>query len=353
MSNLPNPYQFTDTLDGGPLQGQVINLGALPMTVPVRVGHVSWINNTPNPMSMSVDVLNWNPDWIPKTYMGLSGTSNTPPPDPLADFTSYQAGKNFRSMTYCEFSVKIDGNGKVVSFSVVKALHDAGWTPPFRILDWPFTAPLFWTSVWDTSYQKADCSSLSLVATQARHNNSTITTVPASETVLVNALIKFRAGQHTDDIGINEVHAAYHVPWVWSEFVLTWVEPPSPSMSGQFNMYCRGSILPSHAWYFNDKQVNSVIQAGDSTFPGTQPKLTRDSWGNPKSTPGTIATDQLLIMPVLAKGVPAAQPQQPLSDEAGRTGPVDTHLYAVTGNPVWSKQVASVSRGANGAPVWT
>jgi hypothetical protein len=65
--------------------------------------------------------------------------------------------------------------------------------------------------------------------------------VPVDETVLVNAVIKFRAGQHTDSIGIQNVGSPFHVPWVWCELLRT-------HRFGTFTLYGRGSVFPSHAW---------------------------------------------------------------------------------------------------------
>ena len=56
----------------------------------LKIGSVSWINDQPNPMYSTLQAVTLSPDWIPKTYLGLSGTSNSAPPNPLADFKAYQ-----------------------------------------------------------------------------------------------------------------------------------------------------------------------------------------------------------------------------------------------------------------------
>ena len=162
---------------------------------------------------------------------------------------------------------------------------------------------------------QGEYSPLSVVRTEARHPNTAISTVPTTETVLVDSLIKFRAGKNTDDVGINKVGAPYHVPWVWCELVLTFG-------NGQFKMYGRGSIFPSHAWYFNNSQVNAVRQASDSTFPLRYVRFPPSFVSRPPGTPTlsfpttSIAYNQLRIYPILTKGAPAWGPQQPLSDES-------------------------------------
>jgi hypothetical protein len=43
----------------------------------LKIGTVSWINDTPNPMYSTLQALTLSPEWIPKTYLGLSGTANS------------------------------------------------------------------------------------------------------------------------------------------------------------------------------------------------------------------------------------------------------------------------------------
>src|SRR4030095_5968090 len=181
----------------------------------IKVGTISWINDTPNPMYTAAQAVTLAPDWIPKTYLGLSATSNPATPATLQDFKSYQRAKDFRALTYCHFAVDIDdGTDAVSGFSVFDAAHDGGWTPAFKMRSWPSTALSLDMSIYSTTWHQGEYSPLSVVYTQSRHPNTTITGVPKNENVLVNALIKFRAGTHTDNIGINEVHSPFHVPWV-------------------------------------------------------------------------------------------------------------------------------------------
>jgi hypothetical protein len=63
----------------------------------------SWINDIPNPMYSTLQIKALSPEWIPKTYLGLSATSNHSPPATVNDFKSYQRLKDFRAMTYCHF----------------------------------------------------------------------------------------------------------------------------------------------------------------------------------------------------------------------------------------------------------
>lgn len=304
----------------------------------IKVGTISWINSTPSPMWSAAQAAALEPEWIPKTYLGLVATSNPAPPDSLADFPAYQRDRNFRAMTYCRFEADIDdGSGQLNSFRVIEALHDPGWTPPFRMRDWPSTTFAFDTSIYSFTWYQGEYSPLSLVNTQNRHANTTITTVPAGEMVLVNALIKFRAGAHTDNIGITHVGCPYHVPWVWCEFVLTYAQ-------GAFKMYGHASVFPSHAWYFSDKKVNTQPQVGDSSFPSSPliPTWVPRPPGMPLSmatNPLSINVSALRMYPVLSAGASSAGPQTPLSADIGRTGAVDTHPNTASGGTVWSSTV--------------
>lgn len=301
------------------------------------VGTVSWIDDRPNPMVISAQAEMLSPDWIPKTYLGLAATSNPAPPTFLPDFRAYQGAKNFRSMTFCRFRVAFDdATRKVSNFQVLDAFHDGGWTPAFRMRYWPATIVLFRRSIYSLTAHQGEYSPLSVVNTQSRHRNSAIVTVPANEIVLVNALIKFRAGKHTDDIAIREVGSPYHVPWVWCEMVLTYVD-------GRFKVYGRGSIYPSHAWYFNGSRIQTQAQVGDDNFP-LKPLASFPIPGPPTipvlDVPTMVINEYgLRIYPVLTRGAPASGSQVSLSDDNGRAGPVDNHPYTVAGGGTWTRMV--------------
>jgi hypothetical protein len=310
----------------------------------IKIGSVSWINETPNPVWAAVKAKLLDPAWLVKTYIGLVATANPPAPSAIEDFRAFQGDKQFRALTYCHIRVTIDdGSWKITAFEVLDAVHDPGWTPPFKVSRYPttgvFTLLDGWnafTQAWSGQYHQGEASPLSLVNTQARHNNTTITSIPTTETVLVNSLIKFRAGSFTDQVGIKTVGCPYHVPWVWCETVLTYA-------SGRFMLYGRGSVFPSHAWYIDGKQVMQRAQVSDSNFPskrvpilGPPPGVPVPYMGPRLSIPNPLSIDvgTLAIYPVLSRGAPAAGPQATLTAESGLTGSVETHPYTVSGGPV-------------------
>jgi hypothetical protein len=281
----------------------------------MTVGTISWIRGIPNPFTSGalgpVDAeFGFDPDWVPKTYLGLAATRN-PPPEATPDFTAARQGRQFRAMTFCHFSLQVDADDRIRNFKVLNAFHDPGFTPPFNAGALPAhfgdLADLLFS---DGQFHAGEASSLSLVNTEARHANTTITDVPPEEVVLVDSLIKFRAGKVTDDIGRDKVGAPFHVPWVWCESVVTYAG------NGVFKLYGRGSIFPTHSFYLDGHKVATIDEVGDATFP----KL-----------PGTrkIEVSRLRLFPVLSKGAAAAGPQPPTQETLG--GSVETHPNTATG----------------------
>ena len=180
-----------------------------------------------------------------------------------SDFVAYQKSQDYRAITYCPITFYFDdATDSVTSYRVDGAFVDGGWTPDFKMTSYPSTLLSFDMDIYSADAYPGEASPLSFVTIRARHKNTAITGVSPDETVLVNSLIKFRAGAHTDNIGVNSVGCPWHVPWVWCEALLTYAK-------GRFYVYGRGSIFPSHAWYLNDQQVMKTKEAGDATFPSS------------------------------------------------------------------------------------
>ena len=277
----------------------------------IKIGTISWIEGSPNPMTWAPKAAVLEPDWIPKTYLGLAATANSQPSPLLADFLTHQKTKNFRALTYCHIEVEIDDKtDRIANFKVIDAIHDPGWTPPFKMWKWPSTAFTFDENIYSREYYPGEASPLSLVNTQARHKNSAIPTIPSTELVLTNSLIKFRAGKHTDDTGVNTVKAPFDVPWVWCEMLLTY-------NNGKLKIYGRGSVFPSHAWYLDGNRVFTQSEIGDSDFPKTPLRQ--------------IDVRQLRLYPVLSVGAPASGPQTSLGSELILKGSVETHPNTASG----------------------
>jgi len=296
----------------------------------IKVGTVSWIDADVSPVWFSGNAELLEPEWIPKTYMGLLATSNPDPPKAIADFKSFQKGRDFRACTYCHFTVDIgSASGKVFNFSVLDAFHDPGWTPPFRMSEYPLTAFSFDGDIYSNKWHQGEASPISVVYTQKRHENSVLS-AGAGETVLVNALIKFRAGKHTDDVGINSVGSPFHVPWVWQETLVTY----NPA-EAKIKLYGRGSVFPSHAWYLQGTRVSRVAEVSDKSFPMKPACVSGPNWAAPFAPKvcvptNEIAYQQLKLYKVLSVGASANGTQTALSDDNGRSGRVDTHPNTVS-----------------------
>lgn len=272
----------------------------------VTIGSISWIDGSTLPPVSGWLVFRSKQDWLAKTYMGLAATANPPPPETV-DFKAYRAGKQFRALMYCRFRFDVDDQTKKLKkFSVLEAIHDPGWTPPFDQSKFPSTKVLFWKkSITDSNFYQGESSPVSVIRTEARHPNSTLAEISGNEIVLVNGLVKFRAGKHTDEVGVSdEVGAPFHVPWVWCELLLTFDGTKT-------KLYGTGSAFPSHAWYLDNKLVKKVMQTADGALAAdVDPANTR-------------------LFPIMKKGAAAAGPQSSLGSENALIGSVELHPNTV------------------------
>src|SRR5947207_10297717 len=146
----------------------------------IKLGTISWIDGTPNPMSMAAKAVILNPGWVPKTYLGLAATANSQPSATVSDFRVFQKTKEFRALAYCHLQVEIDDKtDQLIDFKVIDAVHDGGWTPPFNMWKWPTTIVKFDTDIYSRHYYPAEASPISLVNGWARHKKRAISCVPS------------------------------------------------------------------------------------------------------------------------------------------------------------------------------
>jgi hypothetical protein len=149
----------------------------------LKVGAVSWIDEKPSPIWFSGKAAALEPDWVPKTYMGLVATANQPPAATIADFATYRKGKDFRALMYCHLRVTIDDRSQqITKVAVIDAFHDPGWTPPFRVRTYPLSGLKFWDEdIWSFDWHAGEASPISVVRTEARHSNSAIASIPKGD----------------------------------------------------------------------------------------------------------------------------------------------------------------------------
>ncbi len=288
----------------------------------VTIGCVSWINTQPNPVYFGASAFVYEPAWVPKTYIGLAATANADPGDRINDFTAFRKLGDFRALISCRIAFELDAAREQISdFQVLDSVHDPGFTPPFRMRSFPSTVLSFDQDIYSNTPHPGQESPISLVNTRARHINTSIFGIAASETVLVNGVIKFRAGPHTDEVGVSKVQCPYHVPWVWAEVLLTLT-------AGKLKLYGRGSVFPSHSWYLNGQRVAKVGQTGDQSFPRKR------VGGSYIKNLYTISVEQMRIYPVLSAGASAKGQQRELSLDLGIKTPVEGQPNTVKGTPL-------------------
>ena len=241
---------------------------------------VSWIDaeGLPSASIFQTSVLGWPF----RVAVGLTGTQNPRPPATLP--ASFRSSKQFRAMTHFD----IDGAGNVTG-----SFTDPGYTPPFDVGKVRNIAgAIAWASD-DGGFHPGEQSSISSVMPAKLHSSSTLEP-PSDARVLASALVKFRAGTHTNRVGLEKAGSPYHVPWVWCEHALIQV-------GDKLVLIANGSAFPSHSWHVDGKIVGTVLQ-DDVTI------NERD--------------------PALATGAPASE-SLPSVNEKGVSGPVSGHKYTV------------------------
>ena len=211
----------------------------------ISLASVSWIDEKTIPKVGFWFVAGALVSWPKRVIMGLAGTSNPEPPLKLTSMNGFVSKKQYRALISCS----VDINPIAVARNIVV---DAGYTPPFDKNKLDTRLRNFVPGPDDPKFYPGESSPLSGVSVGKAHSSSTVR-VPRDSKVIVNALIKFRAGEHTDKIGIDKANSPVHIPWVWCEYMLT----SSPS---GIRLLCNGSIFPSHAWYVNGEQVAKRLQ---------------------------------------------------------------------------------------------
>jgi hypothetical protein len=285
----------------------------MPQKVRIKVGSVSWIHQQVTPVTFLPEGKLLEPNWLPQTYIGLYATSNPAPPATL-DFPAYRKSKQFRAMTFAELEVETsDDKSKVLAASVVESILDPGWTPPFdRTITLLTRVYVPEPSMADPAFYAGELGLGSSILPRIQHRNSTFAMKVAQDELVASGLILFRAGKHTDDIGVKTVKCPYHVPWVWCEWLVT-------HKAGKFTVYGTGSVFPTHTFYAQGACFGQQDEPTDARF-------TR-SWRHPL----TIDTSALRVYPVLTTGAPASGAQ--VADTTnGATGPVTSVPYAVRGS---------------------
>ncbi|MBV9154142.1 MAG: hypothetical protein JO204_20450 [Alphaproteobacteria bacterium] len=228
-------------------------------------------------------------------------------------------------MTYAEFDVDISDAGDVASVELVDGtgILDPGWTPPFnRSVFWLFKHWVPDKSMEDSSFYPGELGKNSAILVRRRHPNTTINEKIPAANVVASALIFFRAGDHTDRIGLKVVKCPYHVPWVWCEWLVAY-------RSGKFTVYGTGSVFPTHTFYAQAKAYEHQDEPTDAAFV-TESLVSsnpRGGWIPQFGNPLRILTSGLKVYPVLITGAPSSEPL--LDTTYGSAGPASSVKHAV------------------------
>jgi hypothetical protein len=211
----------------------------------LELASISWIDEKSLPKVGFWFVAGASLSWSRRVIMGLVGTSNPEPPTKL-DTKAFATAKEYRALLACTAANR-------PAQKVANLVIDPGYTPPFdkskldtRLRD---IVPI----PEDQNFYAGEASPISAVVVGKLHPCSALV-LPQEAKVIASALIKFRAGQHTDSVGITEAKSPVHVPWVWCEYALV-------TLRSNLQLLCNGSLFPSHAWYVNGRQIAKAMQS--------------------------------------------------------------------------------------------
>lgn len=236
-----------------------------------NVTSISWIESSALPHAETKLVIGSLGSWANRVAIGIVATSN-PTPSQEISVPAFRAKKQYRSLTHYEIFPQFPNTPKNVIF-------DAGYTPPFeksKIQSWlSYVMPIPDEAM---RFHKGELSKVTDCTIGRLHPASTLD-IPVDAEVLVSTLIKFRAGEATNNIGISSmVRSPVHVPWVWCEHALV-------KQGKEYFLVCCGSKFPSHAWYINGTKVASFIQ-DKIVVSEREPAI---STGRPSNQPRSLA----------------------------------------------------------------
>ena len=256
----------------------------------VEVTMISWIDQKPLPNVSFWFVAGAALNWPNRVVMGLVGTCNPEPAQTLDNLNAFRARKQYRALA--SFSLPIQQSSPAED-----TIIDGGYTPPFDKSKIDTVLRSVAPIPDDPNFYPGETSPLSAVVTASLHPSSTLT-LPTGPSVIASCLIKFRAGKHTDNIGIEEANSPVHVPWVWCECAIILSGPT-------YRLLGKGSTFPSHAWYVNGTQVAKELQA-----------------------PVNVSEKE----PAISTGRPANQPRVEASRDISK-GRITSHNYTLGDGP--------------------
>jgi hypothetical protein len=260
---------------------------------------VSWIDEKALPKVGFWFVAGAAISWPKRVIMGLAGTANSEPSSDLTNAEGFRARRQFRALMGC----KVVRRPKL---SVFEQVLDAGYTPPFDKSKLDTRLAALAPIPDDPQFYPGESSRLSSIVAGKLHPCSTLKMTGADE-VIVSAFIKFRAGSHTDSIGITAANSPVHVPWVCCEYALV-------ASGAKVRLLAQGSRFPSHAWYVAGKQVAKRYQ-----------------------TPVIVSEND----PAISTGQPASLPALSAGSDKSN-GPANTHDHTLDKGAVFDVDVTAL-----------
>lgn len=219
-------------------------------------------------------------DWYGKTLKGLVGTSNPPPPDSLGDIQAFLKQKQHRAAIHVNLALTVDSVAKSLhKVEVISKLLDEGWTPPMpaamSAVGWvlplgiPFAmSPAEASALRDRTFYRGEKAGSSYVSVNEELGKiqlckQTEIESPTGETPVMRAMIKFRAGKHTDHIGHDVIKCPYHVPWTWAEVLLTY-------RKGELVVRANCATFPCFSFYLSGDVTNAGRKMDTLYLDGSQ-----------------------------------------------------------------------------------
>ena len=212
-----------------------------------------------------------NVAWTKLAAISLAMTDNTNPPEQLEKEKPDQSWANPASRHYREYRALVTWCWERGQY---QGGHlDPGWTPPafdtlraneryskrlgangFNTLSLNLNLGLLPAAIvahlskyWPG--EKSSC--VSSIETGKLHPNSYLRKHLPKCQILLNAIIKFRAGTSTNMVGTLLMGSPYHVPWVWCEHALV-------KEGSRYKLYIAGSNFPSHTLYINGNKMGTL-----------------------------------------------------------------------------------------------
>jgi len=218
--------------------------------------------------------------------IGLVATAN-PRPEKQINIANFRARQQYRALA--SVSIPLTSPTKL-SDKIV----DPGWTPPLDRSKIDTSVAGLMPLGDDQKFYLGEASCISSIEVGKLHPSTTLVLPKREDRVLVSMLIKFRAGAHTNKMGIEKADSPVHVPWVWCESALI-------MSNKKYILLGAGSQFPSHAWYINGKRIAVALQK-----------------------PISLSENE----PAISTGRPAGQPRaDAMSDRS--TGTINSHEFAI------------------------